>query len=110
MKSIENYTDEFISKIKATPEYQKFEKKRLALQENPELMKRVNEYRRQKMQIQASENAYDKVDEFHKMNEEFYKNQLTMEYMEAELSLCRMLQAVMGRIVGSIELDLDKKE
>ena len=54
------------------------------------------------------ESLFERTQRFDGQYEEFLKNPLVEEYLRCELAICRMLQQIAGKVVESVELDLDE--
>ena len=108
MKQVEMCAQSLVWAIRDSEEYQNFCKIRDKVKEQPELREQINKFRIHVFDIQNSPEPLDMYDEQKKLcqdYEEFRKNPLVNEFLQAELRGCRMLQKITLDIAGAIDLD-----
>ncbi len=111
MKKIEACTTELIQAILNSREYRQYQKISESVKQDPELRKKINEFRKHVYDVQNSQEPLDMYGEQERLcreYEEFRKNPLVNDYLNTELRVCRIIQHTMERI--AMEIDLDTKE
>lgn len=109
MFELESKAREVAELLTSGKAYMRYEEARRKLEENPELLAGVNEYRRKRFYIQNNpdenmQNALNQlVNEFgHVVN-----NHTAREYLDAESLVCREVRKVTAIIADSIDLDMN---
>lgn len=108
--NVEIYTTSLVHAIHDSREYREYEAIKRRLADNPELKRKINEYRRDTYRLQNYGDVntlYKEVEDFRRRNEEFRKDPLVTEYLRCELAVCRMLQKIAATVVESVDLELD---
>ena len=111
MKTIEESTQELIQSIHESEDYQRYQKLRAIAEEDPQMHRQLNAFRRQVYEVQTSGETLDYYSEqewLGKYATEFRKNELVDEYLKVELRVCRMFQKVAFQLADAIDLDLDE--
>ena len=111
MTNVTRCTQELTEAICNCEAYAEYEKAKEKMRENPELLARLNAYRREKYEIQNAENgvdAYDELERFSKEHEEFRRNPLVEEYLSTELEMCRMIQRINQAVTGVVQLEIEE--
>ena len=111
MTNVTRCTQELTEAICNFEAYVEYEKAKEKMRENPELLARLNAYRREKYEIQNAENgvdAYDELERFAKEHEEFRRNPLVEEYLSTELEMCRMIQRINQAVTGVVQLEIEE--
>lgn len=111
MKKIEDCTQELINCILESEEYQNFIRLRDKVRENEELRSQINDFRLHIFETQNSKDLPDMYAEQERLcreYEEFRKNSLVNDFLQAELRVCRILQSITADITDALDLDLDK--
>ena len=94
--------------IQNSAEYQKYDSCRHILTEDEELYRKVNEFRKKNFEFQTEGSAENgQADRLAEAYADVLGQKAVMEYMNAELILCRKLQEIYGLLVGDLEFDLD---
>ena len=102
-------TSELRTLILESDEYRKYDACRQRLKENEELYQKLNEYREKNFHLQLNGevvNAHSSgklTDKY----EEILDIPIVIEYLNAELMLCRRLQDISEILLSAIDLDLD---
>ena len=72
------------------------------------LWRGIDRFRQENFELQNSAQAdelFDRTDEFSRRLEEFRKNPLVDEFLNAELDFCRMIQEINGKIVEAVNFE-----
>ena len=96
--------------LKNTEEYKRYAYEKKKLEHFPELKRQIDEFRLRnfKMQSEASsEEIFDRVDDFRAQYEQFRDNPIVSDFLEAELSVCRMIQNIYITVTEAVDFDLD---
>lgn len=108
MKKVVETTNDLIRAIMESDEYKRYSELYSELKENPDLLKRVNEYRKRRFEIHLSN-----VQDYSNMQEELCKefndvhsNELTLEFLSAEKHFSNMMKQVNHAILDSINMDI----
>ena len=110
MTNVEYETKVLIREIKKSNEYNQYQRLRKKLSRDPELMRRVNDYRRQSFYLQSREpedNDHMLLSQLMEDNSEMLANASVHEFLLSEQKLCRMLQKVLASVTEAVNLDLD---
>lgn len=108
MDRVEMCTRELISAVLESREYQDFLRIKEKVSEDPELRRKINEFRRHNFEVQNSaevSDMYEEIDKMYKEYEEFRKNVLVDEFLKRELRVCRMIQKVSIDLISAVDLD-----
>lgn len=109
--NVEIYTLALIRVIHDSDAYKAYKAVREKVAKDPELKSRINRYRMECYRLQNSgevDSLFERTQAFDREYEDFLKNPLVDEYLRCELAICRMLQQIAGKVVESVELDLDE--
>ncbi len=107
MNIVELNTQQLIGSIKQSMEYMEYKRCEAKLEQNPELMKRVEEFCAHNFRLQndAEEAQIFKVmDQLSHESEELHKIPEVHAYLQSELALCRLLQRISLEIVGGVDI------
>ena len=107
MTRFDDSVEKIVDYIKNSPEYIDFKSKRSAVAENPELKAKADRIRMENFELQqiTDETALmDKLDKFMERNEEDYAIVEIHDYIEAETSFCRLMQSIIDRVMGELDL------
>ncbi|MCD7957565.1 MAG: YlbF family regulator [Lachnospiraceae bacterium] len=110
MTTIEKCTQDLIRSIQDTAEYRRYQELRAVTDQDPQLRKALNDFRRRVYQTQTSGETLDHFSEQELLGRDaaqFRKNELVDEYLKMELHICRMIQEISFRLADAIDLDLD---
>lgn len=110
MTNVEYETKVLIREIKKSNEYNQYQRLKKKLSNNPELMQRVNEYRRQCFYLQTKELENDETELLTKLREDNYEilcDSAVHEFLLSEQKLCRMMQKILASVAQAANLDLD---
>lgn len=94
--------------MRNTIDYQSYLKLEAELDKDKDLKKRVDEFRLRNFSLQKEENVdlFDAVDGIDREFVELRKNPVVEEYLEAELSVCKMVQRVLNAIHHEVKIDV----
>ncbi len=108
MDEITSCTRALVQAIQECEEYRQFCVIRDKVGENPELRRKINEFRRHVFEVQNSRELMDTYGEMERIRrdyEEFRRDPLVDEFLKSELRICRILQQVTLEIAGAVDLD-----
>ena len=111
MNDVARCTKELTAAVCGSKAYKNFEKSKMQVKENPELHKRLNQFRRRNYELQNRKNSYSCAEEeeaFKQEAEEFRKDPLVDEYLSSELELCKMIQRINQSIVSVIQFEIEE--
>jgi cell fate (sporulation/competence/biofilm development) regulator YlbF (YheA/YmcA/DUF963 family) len=108
MDRINDKLKELVLAILESPEYQELQKVEAEVISTPGLTEQIKEFCWKNYELQNSEeeDLYERMEEFEKEYQEFRSNPVVTAYLEQELKMCRILQAINARITNAIELVL----
>lgn len=108
MKKVVTATNELIKIIQASEVYKSYHALYKELEKNPEVLKRVNEYRKKRFDIHLS-----KSEDYTRMNDDLlrefhdiHSNELTLEFLIAERHFSNMMKQVNHTILDSVNMDI----
>ncbi len=111
MENIKRCTAALIDAILESDEYTRFCELRDQVREQPELRAQINSFRQHVFEVQNSReplDMYGEQERLYRNFEEFRKNPLVNDFLEAELRVCRILQRITTDIAAAIDLDADE--
>ena len=124
MNEMNTALNELVQAIKDGQEYKRYQLVREELHKEPELERKVHEFRKKNFQIQNSGNVnlFDEVDRLEQENTEPESQNITAvieeentelrrkpiveEYLSAELAFCRIVQRVNWILIEQLDFDL----
>ncbi len=109
MNAILTATNVLVDAIKESPEYRIYLECEQKLGERPELKARVDEFRAETFRLHNQAEGVDlfeAVDRFEKENIELRKDPVVNRYLEAELSICRLLQRIQDTIYETVQIHI----
>ena len=80
----------------------------MEVRKSPKLWQELTEYRRNifEMQMELEGDAlFDTYDHYEKDNEQFRRDPLVNNYLNAELDLCRMIQTINFEIIDALDFE-----
>ena len=106
MSNIEDAVENLTQAILYSREYQDYRIQLKRVKEVPELKEKIDEYRTKNYILQSSKDyAFDKIEAFEREYADFVENPLVMDFLDAELSLCRMIQGVSDKVVMALHFE-----
>ncbi|MDY3918814.1 MAG: YlbF family regulator [Candidatus Limivivens sp.] len=110
MDEIKRCTEALVEAIRNSETCHSYMEARDAINADPELRRTVNEFRKRTYEIQNSEDPDNIYEKLEKLEQDFYvvrKNELMNQYLQTELAMCRILQSINQRLVGSVDFDIE---
>lgn len=108
MKKVADATGELVSAIQNSDSYKEYHRLYAEIEKSPVLLKRVNEYRKRRFEIQVS-NVSDYTNMQDQLQNEFkdiHSNELTLEFLIAERHFSNMMKQVNHAILDSGNMDI----
>lgn len=108
LNKIDDKVEELVLAIQESPEYQDLQKIEEQVSSTPGLAEKIKEFCWKNYELQNSgvEDLYERMEEFEREYMEFRADPVVTAYLERELRMCRILQAINARITNSVELVL----
>ena len=109
MNEIKDCIDALLAAVQNSEEYQKFEKYRDLLKENPELMDRVNTFRGNNFRLQNEANRdelFRGTEQLNRESRELRSDPLVNAFLDAEFALCKLMQKICRTLTEGIDLDI----
>ena len=106
-KSFDEIVASLIEVIKQSESYQKYVKKKKKVENDSDLLWKIDEIRKLNMRIrsiQNSDEAYDEMDKLEKRCDELSEDQRVYDFIEAENQFMGMYQEISRRILEEIKL------
>jgi cell fate (sporulation/competence/biofilm development) regulator YlbF (YheA/YmcA/DUF963 family) len=110
MENIKACTEALIKAMLESEEYIRFCNLRDQVRKDPQLHEQITAFRSQVFQVQNSKDSLDMYAEQERLSrefEEFRKNPLVHDFLEAELHVCRILQKITAEIADKVDLDTE---
>ena len=95
----------YIQEILSSAEYKRYARIRDKVKEYPDLKNRIDAFRTQNFELQRSEDAFDKLDQFEREYEALAEDPMVSEFLAAELAFCRMMQENNNIIMRAIHFE-----
>ena len=108
MDCLKQETENFIEQIKSTEIFQNYNEKKIALKQDSDLWYATCQYRRDRFEMQRNtEEAelYDRIDDFEKKYRELLEKKSVADYLDAEVSMCRLLQNISVSLIQALEYE-----
>lgn len=109
MDRIQMCVDSLIEAVREGEAYQRYLSCEEKLKEQPELRKRIDEFRAAVFRLNNDESSgdlYEKIDQFEKQYQDFRKDPVVNEFLEAELDMCKLMQRINNRIQGGVDIQI----
>jgi cell fate (sporulation/competence/biofilm development) regulator YlbF (YheA/YmcA/DUF963 family) len=106
--TIEDATMQFAQLIQESEVYQDYRVQLTALKQEPELYKRVNEYRMKAFALQTTEPTDGLMDKMERLEQEYESmtdTPVVNDFLRAELAFCRMMQNINKHISSVLEFE-----
>lgn len=110
MHKIEVLKLQLCEAIRNTVEYKEYKRLEAIIDKDPDLRRRVDEFRSQNYSLQHDENIADVFDASNELNQRYAdlrKQDAVNRYLTAEICLCRLVQDVCKTVVDSVDFDID---
>ena len=101
-------TDVLIHRIISSDIYKEYRESLEKVARYPELKERLDRFRTRNYEVQVNMeegSTFESLDDLDREKRELTQNPLLAEFLAAELALCRMMQEVMDRLVGSLDFE-----
>lgn len=108
MSEIEDEIGQLIDAVKQSQTYKEYDRQKKLLKANPELKRRVDEYRMENFRLQNSNDdprIADKMEAFADKYADFIESPQVSAFLDAEVNLCRMMQELTNRVVDSLDFE-----
>lgn len=108
MVEVATALESLIEAIVESKEYREFQKQKEIMRERPALKQQIDEYRQRSFELQHSEDTEDlleRTEKFAEQYEDFRKNPLVEDFLNAELELCIMIQEINRCVVEAVEFE-----
>ena len=105
---VRRVTSNFAALIRQTDVYREYDFQKNKLKRQPDLFRKVNEYRRKNYDLQQEEEGealYEKMEQFEKEWEIFRENPLVDDFLKAELAFCRMMQDINVQLTAELDFE-----
>ncbi len=107
MAGFDDSVEKIVDYIKSSPEYIDFRNKRNVVSADPELKAKADRIRMENFdlrQITDDNRLMDELDRFMERNEQDYAIAEIHDYIEAENVFCGLMQNILDRIMGELDL------
>lgn len=104
-------TEALVHAIVESEEYQSYRKYEDELDRMPELKEQIDEFRIRNFNMQRQEGVdlFEAVDQLEREYEQLRRDSFANAYLEAELSLCRMLQNVQKALAENLSISVPEE-
>ena len=95
--------------IKESEAYRNFEEAKQEVAKDPELRKKVNQFRKRNYEIQNLEDIPDLYTEMERFEEEYKevrRDPVIRNFLQCELEICRIMQRINLNLVQAVDLDI----
>lgn len=106
--AFEAETQKFIEEVKKSEVYLDYIKKKEAAMRDFKIWREITDYKKKCFEMQNSlsgEELFDRAESFEKGYEEWKRNKVVSEYLDAELAICRMLQEISFSVVQALDIE-----
>ena len=110
MRNVDKLKIELKQAIIDSDEYKEYLHYKAMIEKKPDLMRSVNELRRQNFELQNAEyveDMYQAVDDMRERFDYVYEQGIVRCFLNSELCLCRMIQDICKEIIQDVDFDLD---
>lgn len=105
-KSVDKAVKNLIDSIKDCDIYLEYRKQLELLNQNPELRRQVDDYRKKNYEMQMSEDMdFGRLSRFQDEFKDFRSNPLVDNFLAAELDFCRLMQKINFDITEAIDFE-----
>ena len=111
MNEIKDCIDALLAAIQNSEEYQEFVKYKEELEQDPELLERVNAFRGNNFRLQNEANRdelFRVTEQLNRESRELRKIPQVNAFLDAELALCKLMQKICKTLTEGIDLDIPK--
>lgn len=111
MDKIEECTKALLDAVEESEDYTRYRKLQEQLDQQPELKKKIDEFRIRNYNLQREENIdlFEAVDQLEAEYTELRKDTLVNAYLESELSVCRRMQRIMNTFSEKLMISIPEQ-
>ena len=109
MNEIKDCIDALLAAIQNSEEYQEFVKYKEELEQDPELLERVNAFSGNNFRLQNEANRdelFRVTEQLNRESRELRKIPQVNAFLDAELALCKLMQKICKTLTEGIDLDI----
>ena len=109
MNEIKDCIDALLAAVQNSEEYQDFIKYKEILEQDPELLSRVNAFRANNFKLQNEANRdelFRGTAQLNRDSRELRRAPLVNAFLDAELALCKLMQKICRTLTEGINLDI----
>lgn len=109
MNEIKDCIDALLAAVQNSEEYQEFIKYKEILEQDPELLSRVNAFRANNFKLQNEANRdelFRGTEQLNRESRELRRDPLVNAFLDAELALCKLMQKICRTLTEGIDLDI----
>lgn len=113
MNRVDASIEALIEAVIESEEHRQYQEIREKLKAEPERERRVSQYRHRMFQLQNECGDKDRFEDLERLEQEYsslLQEPLVEEYLAAELSICRMVQRINGRLMAAIDFEPAKED
>ena len=111
MDEITNSINSLLAVVKDSEEYRNYKKQEEILSRNPELRKRVDQFRSNNFKLQNEANRdelFSVVEQLSRESKELRRIPEVNAFLDAELALCKMMQRICRMLTEGIDMHVPK--
>lgn len=105
MSNIDNSIQQLILAILESDSYKEYDIQRRRVNQNPELKRQIDEFRRRNFELQSNNSTLEKIDEFEREYEQFRQIPMVADFLAAELDFCRLMQDISLKVTMAIHFE-----
>lgn len=107
MKQVIEESKQLNEHIRSSEEYKTYIQTKQALRSDEQLCNQVKEFRARNYELQNRQgvNPYDEMIELTREYDELLHNSVVSEFLQAEQSICKMMQQVIDSVVEGLEFE-----
>lgn len=96
----------YIDMVMQSQEYREYVAQKERVLQVPGLKPQIDEFRTRNYQMQTSRDmVFEKSEAFEREYADFLENPLVIDFLDAELAFCRMMQEHYGRVLDAVDFD-----
>lgn len=110
MDRIKECEDALLQALRSSAVIERFEKAKAAVRDDAGRHETIDSFRGSVLKLQSAPAGADmlsEMKELHRMREQVRQDPLVAEYLDAELSVCRLLQEVCRNVMNVTDLEID---
>lgn len=109
MDELNNLVEELLAVVREGEVYQIYRREEEKMKQNPELLKRVDEFRANNFYLQQEadgDSLFEVTERLQQESLELRRDPQVNAYLDAELALCKLLQQVCKKVIDGVEIRL----